>query len=190
MNRRKAIFRISLAGAGVGAAFAGYKWYDITKSPDIAYLDKSREFIAALAETIIPATDTPGAKETGVHDFIIMMVKECTERKAQNKFINGLKDLQEYCNYEHGKPYQECPSQQQESVLMRFEKKDKPYNGLLGKAQVRFLGKSFFATLKEYTVEGYCTSEAGATKGLAYLPVPGNYSGCTTLEQGQKAWAL
>lgn len=189
MNRRKAIFRISLTGAGVTAALAGYKWYDITKTPDLLYLDQNRELIAALAETIIPATNTPGAKEAGVHNFIIMMIKECTELKAQNKFINGLKDLQAYCKYEYGELYQNCSSKEQELVLNRFEKKGKPFTGIIGKAQIRFLGKSFFTTLKEYVVEGYCTSEPGATQGLAYVFIPGNFRGCITLEPGQKGWA-
>jgi hypothetical protein len=47
----------------------------------------------------------------------------------------------------------------------------------------------FFALLKELTVLGYCTSELGATQGLAYLAVPGEYRGCVGLRPGQKSWA-
>jgi hypothetical protein len=189
MNRRQAIFRISLAGTAVVTTVAGYKWYDITKKPDLAYLDKSKELIAALAETIIPATDTPGAKDAGVQDFIILMIKECTERKAQNKFINGLKDLQSYSESKYGKLYQHCGAKEQELIMAHFEKKGKPFKGIAGKVQSRFLGNSFFTTLKQYTVEGYCTSQPGATKGLAYLYIPGSYQGCIPLNKGQRGWA-
>jgi hypothetical protein len=44
--------------------------------------------------------------------------------------------------------------------------------------------------LKQLTVAGYFTSEIGATKALAYLPVPGKFQGETRLQPGQKAWAL
>src|SRR5882757_8378861 len=84
MKRRKAIGRILMVGGGGVAAYSGYRWYDLKKSPDLASLEQHRNLIADLAEAIIPATDTPGAKEAGVHDFIIMMIKDCTEVKSQN----------------------------------------------------------------------------------------------------------
>jgi len=74
-------------------------------------------------------------------------------------------------------------------VLTLFEERGKNFKGILGKAQNRFLGKSFFTTLKEYTVEGYCTSEMGATRGLAYIHIPGKYLGCIPMQPGQKVWA-
>src|SRR5579871_58442 len=91
MKRRKAIGRILLISGGALAGYSGYKLWDWNKSPDIEYLEKHKELIAALAETIIPATDSPGAKEAGVHEYIITMLKDCTERKSQNKFIDGLR---------------------------------------------------------------------------------------------------
>src|SRR5215213_9415589 len=105
MNRRQAISRIFFGGLGGAALVSGYKWNALTKAPDLNYVDNNHELIAALAETIIPTTDTPGAKEAGVHDFIIMMIKECTEHKTQNKFIDGLKDLQAYCKNKYRKYY-------------------------------------------------------------------------------------
>jgi hypothetical protein len=189
INRRKAIIRIALGGGGLAAAFGGYKWYGIAKSPDVDYVVHNHELLAALAETIIPATDTPGAREAGVADFITMMIRECTDRKDQNHFISGLKDLQAYSNSKYGKDYQHCTAAEQEAVLTHFEHRDKVYGGIMGKIQNRYLGRPFFAILKEYTVEGYCTSEAGATKGLAYVNVPGSYRGCMPMTPGQKAWA-
>ncbi|MBC8034021.1 MAG: gluconate 2-dehydrogenase subunit 3 family protein, partial [Chitinophagaceae bacterium] len=89
MNRRRAIISLSVAGAGIAAAFSGFKWYQISKAPDLAFLDQQTSLIAALAETMIPATDTPGAKDTLVHEFILKMIKDCTGKKTQNNFIDG-----------------------------------------------------------------------------------------------------
>ena len=190
MNRRKAIIRITLGGAGLAAAIGGYKWYGIAKTPDVRYVTGNKELLAALAETIIPATDTPGAREAGVADFIVMMVRECLDRKNANNFIDGLKDLQSYSKSKFGKDFEHCTATEQEAVMTHFEKRDKPYGGIAGKVQNRYLGKPFFIILKELTVEGYCTSEPGATKGLAYVNVPGSYRGCMPMTSGQKAWAI
>jgi Gluconate 2-dehydrogenase subunit 3 len=189
MNRRKAIGRIFLAGIGGGLAFSGYKWYDWNKAPDIDYLVRHRTLIGALAETIIPATDTPGARDAGVGDFIVTMIKDCTDRMSANKFIDGLKDVEHYCQSHYQQPFEKCGGADQHATLQYFEEKGKPFKGIVGKAQNRWLGRSFFTTLKAYTVEGYCTSEAGATKGLAYLYIPGSYQGCIRMTPGQKAWA-
>jgi len=189
MNRRKAIARILLITGGSVAAYSGYKLWDWNKSPDIKYLEQRKDLIAALAETIIPATDSPGAKEAGVNNYIITMIKDCTEIKSQNKFIDGLKELERYCSSSFSKTYQQCSLQQQHQTLKHFEERGRAYSGIVGKVENKFFGKSFFETLKNYTAEGYCTSEAGATKGLSYLYIPGKYIGCMPLQQGQKSWA-
>lgn len=190
MNRRKAIKRLFITGLGGAIAFSGYKWYDWHKAPDLHYLSQQSDLISALAETIIPTTDSPGASECGVGEYIIIMVKDCSDTVSQNRFIDGLKELQGACKLYYGKPYLQCTEDEKHAILTQFEKKGRPYKGIIGKAQVKYLGKSFFSLLKEYTVTGYCTSKQGSTKGLAYLPVPGSYHGCIPLQPGQKAWAL
>ncbi|HLK27176.1 MAG TPA: gluconate 2-dehydrogenase subunit 3 family protein [Puia sp.] len=189
MKRRKAIGRILLISGGALAGYSGYKLWDWNKSPDIEYLEKHKELIAALAETIIPATDSPGAKEAGVHEYIITMLKDCTERKSQNKFIDGLKEVESYCSSSFSKHYEKCTIQQQYQTLQHFEERGKSYGGFMGKVENKFFGKSFFTTLKYLTAEGYSTSEAGATKGLAYVAIPGKFIGCMPLEKGQRSWA-
>lgn len=189
MNRRRAIARILLIGGGSLAAYSGYKWWDWNKGPDMGYLEQNKDLIAALAETIIPATDSPGAREAGVQEYIIIMVKDCTEKKSQNKFIDGLKELQHFCSSSFSKTFQQCSLQEQHQTLKHFEQRGKSSSGIFGKIEKRFFGESFFSTLKGYTTEGYCTSEAGATKGLSYLYIPGKFIGCMPLQPGQKSWA-
>lgn len=189
MNRRKAIVTGSLAAAGLVAWGGGYKWYRIRRKADLFFLQQNRELLTSLAETIIPATDVPGARDVGVGDFIGKMIEFCTERKEQNRFIDGLKDIQDYCINKYNRPYERCAAAEQEAVLQRWEQAGRPKNGIAGKVETRLLGRSFFTLLKEYTVEGYCTSEPGATKGLVYLYIPGSYKGCLPLKPGQKAWA-
>jgi hypothetical protein len=189
MNRRKAITRIALAGIGGALALGGYKFYDWHKTPDLAWLQNHKDLVAALTETIIPTTDTPGAREAGVADYIFVMLRDSTDVITANKFIDGLKDLDHYCRSRYDHPYPQCSADEQRTVLQHFADKAKPFNKLAGKIETAYLGAPFFQTLKRLTAEGYCTSEAGATKGLAYLYIPGHYQGCIPLQPGQKAWA-
>jgi hypothetical protein len=189
MNRRKALFRISIGGLGIATAGIAYKWWALAKRPDLDYVRQNMDLIAALSETIIPATDTPGARNVNVQDFIGKMIRDCTPRKEQNTFIRGLQDIQDHCRHTYGKPYQHCLAADQAATLSYFEEKDRPYKGLPGKLENRLLGRPFFTILKDYTVYGYCTSQPGATMGLAYVYIPGSFNGCIPLQPGQKAWA-
>jgi hypothetical protein len=190
MNRRKAIGRIILAGIGGTLAFSGYKWYGVSKTPDIPWLEQHKELLASLAETIIPQTDdSPGARAAGAHDFMLVLLKDCTDRHTLNKFIDGCKDLESHCQSRYNTSFDRCTEADRIAILTALEKKDHPTNSLWSRAENRYLGTPFFTTLKKYTVTAYCTSQPGATQGLAYVPVPVNYQGCTQMLPGQRAWA-
>jgi hypothetical protein len=189
MNRRKAVFTILGFGLGGSLIYPAVKWHDWYKSPDYNYLHANKPLLAALVECIIPATDTPGAKETGTHEFIVNYVNDCADVRSANLFIDGLQDLQAYSRNNYDKPFQDCKENDQINILTHFEQKGKPWKGLMGKVQQKYLGKSFFTMLKELTVEGYCTSELGATRAFAYEAVPGSYQGHLMMQKDQKAWA-
>ena len=88
MDRRELLKMIALAtgGAVIGGEFflAGCKNKEAGSgmafsSEDIAFLDE-------VAETILPKTQTPGAKEAEVGKFMTVMVNDCYEEKDQKKF--------------------------------------------------------------------------------------------------------
>ena len=189
MNRRKALRTILLISGGVSFTISSYKAYNWFKKPDFDFLFNQKQIIEALAETIIPKTDTPGAKEAGVGEIIEILLKDCTSRPSQNKFIDGLKELISYCSSKYHKSYLDCTLKEQTIVLRHFQENGKPAKGIIGKVQNEFLGKSFYSTLAEYTTFGYCTSELGANQGLSYVLIPGRYNGCIPLEPNQRTWA-
>lgn len=189
MNRRTAIGRIVGTGIGAALAFGGFKWYEWNKAPDMAWLEANRPLLAALADTIIPQTDSPGARSAGAPDFMLILLKDCTDRRTLNKFINGLRDLEAHCLSTYHQPFDRCSDADRIATLAHFEERDRPFSRLWAKAEDRFLGRPFFTTLKEYTVVAYCTSQRGATLCLDYVPVPVNYNGCIPLKPGQRGWA-
>jgi hypothetical protein len=189
MKRRRVIQMILSGGAALVAGVTGYKYYSLFKTPDLGSLDHYNPLIAELAETIIPETDTPGAKSAGVGPFIVKMIRECTPVQSQNNFLAGLADVESFSNSAFGKSFLDCTMDERYQAMKHMEESGKPFPGIVGKVEKRLAGESFFAVLKKYTVLGYCTSEVGATKGLAYDYIPGKYVGDMMLAQGQRAWA-
>ncbi|HTJ11116.1 MAG TPA: gluconate 2-dehydrogenase subunit 3 family protein [Dinghuibacter sp.] len=189
MKRRQAIGSIAVTGlAGLGL-FGGIEWHAWHKTPDFQFLETHQKTLLALAEIIIPTGDTPGAKNCGVDKFIIGMIRDCTDTRDANTFIDGLKNCVQYSYDTFGKNYEDCTTPQQVDILHRFERQGRVGTGLWGKVKNRYWGKSFFTTLKELTVVGYCTSEAGASQGLSYVAIPTAYHGCVAMAPGQRSWA-
>ena len=189
MKRRKAIGSLLLAGAATVAGFGGYEWYSLTKNPDKNYLRTRKNLLEELAEIIIPATDTVGAKEAGAVEFMMRLLDECTDEKTLNRFVRGLQDLEEYSQTQFHRNFIECNLKEKEAVLSYFDLKSRKPQTLFEKAKNKFTGYPFFETLKKYAVQGYCISEKGASLGMRYIAVPGKFLSCIPLEPNQKAWA-
>lgn len=189
MKRRKALMTLGALGGLSIFSFTGYKWLRWNRSPDLDYLKSKKKMIATLVDLIIPATDSPGALQANVHIFIYKMIKECADVRTQNIFIDGIKDLEDQSYSLYDKSFSDCSLELQVEMLRRVEKEDKPFPGIIGRAQHKFIGKSFFATLKEYCTIGYFTSMEGATQGLRYLYIPGKYNACESYSEDEKSWA-
>jgi hypothetical protein len=189
MNRRstiKGILTVSLLGI---SSFSGYKWLDLHRDVEPRSILQFKGLIAELAETIIPSTDTPGAKATGVENYIINVLVDCTDKVGQNMFLNGLYDVENYAVRNFNKSFLRCNLDERNRILMHFEGKDTFKLVILKKINHKLLGEPFFTKLKRLTVEGFCYSEVGATQGLAYDYIPGSYEPCMALKPNQKSWA-
>lgn len=156
--------------------------------------------ITELADTIIPATGTPGAKAAGVGPFIAMMIAECYPEKIQKIFVAGLDDLDKRSESKFSGSFATISAAQRTSVLqglvddLKKKKTEEAEKAKAGGAKkdpgTPKKDPYFFQLAKELTILGYFTSETGAKQALHYLPVPGKYDGCIDMKPGQKAWAL
>jgi hypothetical protein len=190
MKRRTFVKLAIVSGALLFFAGLWWKWIVAQLKPiALSGIQDQRQLIEAIAETIWPATDTPGAKEAGVADYIIMMIRDCTSENEQQTFMRGLRRLENYSMKKYGKSFSECDGGDQIQIVRYIEGKDIFTVNLLNKVRRRLYGESFFAKMKWLTVEGYCTSLLGATKGLRYDDIPMRYEGCILLKEGDAAWA-
>ncbi len=156
--------------------------------PDWQFVKGNRQLLEALCEMIIPATQTPGALQTQTPEFVLHYLKKCVPRNLQVIFIEGLKNTDESSRKQFGASFVNCSAKEKQLIMEKMEKDGEPLPGIWGKVENKMLGKSFFTQLKEYTVLGFCTSEAGAKGALGYNPIPGAYKGCMKWDSNRPAW--
>jgi hypothetical protein len=192
MNRREAVSRVAfiLGGTVIGANLfvdsacnpSGKEAGDVGSffSQDrIAYLDE-------VAETILPRTSTPGAKDAKVGQFMSVMVKDCYTPADQKIFMEGVSSkLDEAAEKKGGKKFTELDATQRTALLIDLDKEQKEYQ----KNKKDEEPNHYFRMIKELTLLGFFTSEPGMTKALRYVPVPGKYDGCVPYKKGDRAWA-
>ncbi len=137
-----------------------------------------------LTEAIIPKTDTPGANDVGVHQFIDQLLNECLSEKEQALFTTGLDQLQSDCNTKFKKSFVKTSNDQKKEVLDEYDKAAYAANNSPGG------DRPFFTMAKQLTYLGYFTSEAVGTEVLRYDPIPTAYNGCIPYEKGERVWSI
>ena len=188
MNRRDALERVALILGGTvigGAAFLqGCK--NTTEKAASFFLSQDQiAFLDEVAETIIPSTDTPGAKAALVGAFMNTMVMDCYKEKDQKIFAAGITEIDNSANHMFGKGFMNITPAQRKSLLNQVNKELKAYND----SKKEDDPNHYFGMMKQLTLLGYFSSEIGATQALRYVAIPGKYEGCVPYKKGDKAWA-
>lgn len=122
--------------------------------------------MADIAETIIPATKTPGAKDLNLHLFILKMLDDCYEKEDQHLFFKGLDEVQDKSEKQFSKTFQKLTVPQREQVLVSIEKEPN------GSPEI----KRFYDIMKSRTIEGYLSSKFVMTNLVVWELVPGRYN--------------
>lgn len=199
MERREAVQYIALllGGTLVGAnAFiTGCKTNDrkdttTFSQEDVAYLNE-------IADTILPATATPGAKAANVGQFMTVMVNDCYEERDQKVFHEGMQKLNDAADKAYNASFIKLTPQQRHDLLVKVDAEQKEYMQKKSEEEGKNPNRDkkndqaahYFRMMKELTLMGYFTSEIGTTQARRYAPVPGRYEGCIPYKKGDKAWA-
>ncbi|SFC61008.1 Gluconate 2-dehydrogenase subunit 3 [Parapedobacter composti] len=156
-----------------------------TKNVEGLFEPATVDFIGDVADTILPPTDSPGAKEAGVGAFIPVMVKDCYTDEQQKVFVDGLGKLEDASKAKFGRQFQELAAEERTELLNGIDKEAKEHQ----KNRENGEPDHYFHLFKQLTLLGFFTSELGATKALRYVQVPGKYVGDYPYKKGDKAWA-
>ncbi len=190
MNRREALSSVALllGGTIIGAEAFLSGCTNADKKIGSAGLNFSPDdisFLDEVGETIIPVTDTPGAKDAKIGEFMHTIVRDCYDDKQQKIFTEGMGKLNDASKQKNGKYFLDANPEERKALLIDLDKEQQAY---MAKKKPED-PPHYFRMMKELTIWGYFTSEPGATKALRYIAVPGRYEGCIPYKKGDKAWA-
>jgi hypothetical protein len=178
IGRREAIRRAALL-AGVVLSPA---WLTVVErarpAAQALYLTPAQIALAsAVADRILPRTETPGAADVGVPAFIDLLYGEYMTEAERQMLTNGLADVEAAAKSTHGASFSTLTADLQD-VMLR------------GIARAEESGEEgFFRLIRSATVLGYFTSEQVGRNVLNYDPVPGRYDSCIPIEQvGRRNW--
>jgi hypothetical protein len=134
--------------------------------------------VANVAETILPKTNTPGAKELGINLFVFKMIDDCNPKKQQEAFVAGLDEFDAAVKKQYGHSFNDCSVQERTTFVNNIEQQNKKNNGKNTDDKKDEPAKlvTFYNMVKGLTVFGYTTSQYFMTKQVVYELVPGRYN--------------
>jgi hypothetical protein len=113
-----------------------------------------------IADTILPATKTPGAKAAEVGFFIAVMVSDTYDREEQRAFRDGIETLERESRAQNGAGFMASSPEQRVALLERLDREAIEY---MRRADA-INRPHYFRMLKELTLLGYFTSESVTRK--------------------------
>lgn len=183
---------LKMIAAATGAAMIGIPAFVYGQEPvpaannafsaaDVAKLDE-------IAETILPRTKTPGAKDAGAGLFMAQFVTDCYTAENQATFRAGLADIDKRA----GGRFLSLKPQARTELLRALDAEARQQASAATAA--RAAGKKpakphYFTMIKQLSIYSFFTSEVGATKALRYVAVPGRYDGDMPYVPGTPGWA-
>ncbi len=130
----------------------------------------------ALAEVIIPATDTPGASEAGVTDFVAALVDGWLADDDRDRFLAGLDTVDPACQGRFGSPFAECPPGDQAAFVRELDDE----LTRLREDPTADETQHFFHDIKRFAVTAYFTSDVGLD-AIGYRTTFRTFEGCAPL---------
>src|ERR1700722_10863593 len=125
MQRRELI---QLIAAVTGCAFVGHDalWAGDTKAP-LPYSDADVDFLDDVADTILPTTDTPGARDAAVGQFIARYSAACYPLDHIALLKSGISDIDAQMQVPQGKGFRQANAAAKISLLAQIDQQAKEH---------------------------------------------------------------
>lgn len=212
MKRREVLrYTAYLTGFAVSAPVASALLTGCKADPEMMeagfkpsfFSDTEYEYIAKVADAMLPSDGTPGALDVGVPQTIDKMVGEVFGKEDQQKAKAGLQLLMEKMDADNPGGFSKLEA---DKALAYLQEQDLAYKNL--KVEMTMSGEDVpqaemveseeasvqnaYFQLKSMIIGNYFNSQEVATTMLAYEPVPGEYIPCGDLQEltSGKAWAI
>jgi hypothetical protein len=130
--------------------------------------------VTAVADIILPHTDTSGALDANVPAFIDSMMDAVYDAEAQARFRSG---CAEFAAAKGGKAFLEQDRGAQTATVKQ---------ALEAAVAANADPRPFIMMARELTLLGFYTSQPGITENMEYQAVPTAYHGCVPISQMKK----
>ena len=148
------------------------------------------QLVQQITDVLLPLTSTPGAMEAQVPYFVDLVVKNCLSHDDQRIITKGLDQM----NDREGRKFLSLSNTDKQQALKKldedaFKEGTNSSVGPVTGGPSPYAYSAWFRIIKKLAVIGYFTSQAGMTKALNYVKVPGEYKPCVPYKKGDKALA-
>jgi hypothetical protein len=178
---------LKLIAAATGCALVGMEGALAAPAAPAAqppFSKHDRAMLDEIAETILPRTDTPGAKDAAVGAFIARYALACYDPAQLRILQHGIITLDVLMRAKNGAGFLQASPAQRQALLTDIDLQARQHAKASGEAPPHY-----FTLMKQLTLLGFYTSEPGSTRVLRYRPVPGKYRGCVPYKKGDTSWA-
>jgi hypothetical protein len=163
-------------------------WASADPQSSLPFSGADVDLLDDVAETILPRTDTPGARDAAVGQFIARYSAACYPPEHIALLQAGIRDIEARMRELQGTGFRQASQQAKISLLVIIDRQAKAHALAADTAPGR-QPPHYFTLIKQLTLLGFFTSEPGATRVARYRPVPGRYRGCIPYVEGQTFWA-
>lgn len=173
-------------------------WTPLFLSPE------EQHIVTHLVDIIIPKSDTPGALDVNIPQFIDLIFNEVESDENQSLFKTGSGVFSKAFTTQFNREAAEGKKEDFEKLLITyfnlseeetellFETQNTDAKAIPSETMDDYTLYKFLLAVRHYSILGYCTSEKIGKEVTAYDPVPGVYKGCIPVEEATqgKVWSL
>ena len=184
LTRREALARIIAATGGiVGAEYLLAGCARLDKRRQTEFGAEAMALLDEIAETIIPATGSPGARAAGVAAFMAKVVNDCYDDETHLAFERGIAAIDDASRSRHGTGFVASTPAERTALLDDIDREARAHATTKRPAEP----PHYFHLMRELTIAGYFSSEIGITQALRYIESPGAYRD-EPYAKGDKLW--
>ena len=131
--------------------------------------------VTAVADTLIPRTDTPGAAQVKVPATFDALMRDWANPAHRAAHLAALKAIDADARAKAGKPFALLAAAQRKATLKAYD-------------AAHFNADADYTKLKDLLISLYYITEVGSTKELRYEHVPGAWEASNPLTKDTRAW--
>ena len=168
MKRRELLKNIGLGSAAfVSIPVWAKNWSEVTLPASKTFQHEA--ILLSMIDTLIPNGDTPGALEQGVDKYVKAMLQAMRTAQEQNDFEVQLGKVDDISKRISGKSFIDNAQSARLEILKSISQDNSAE------------WKKFYRLFRNYSIQGYTSSEWYMTNVAGYVMAPGFSKGCVNV---------